>query len=115
MRTDRRTFLKAAGATIGASLSARRPASRVRPGQRHQGSRHPRPLGGLDIYGRPMVDCLNFAVEEINRRRRTAGEAAEAHQLRRPVQHPALYAVRHRGRHQGARGSRARRHHLGVT
>ena len=22
--------------------------------------------GGLDIYGRPMIDCLNYAVEQIN-------------------------------------------------
>jgi urea transport system substrate-binding protein len=67
MRADRRRFLKAAGATLGAvSLAptvlreAFAQANVIKVAAIHDLS------GGLDIYGRPMVDCLNFAVEEIN-------------------------------------------------
>ena len=67
MRTDRRKFLKAAGATIGAlSLGpsimrhASAQADVIKVAGIHDLS------GGLDINGRPMVDCLSFAVEEIN-------------------------------------------------
>ncbi len=62
MRTDRRKFLKAAGATIGAlSLGpsvlrhASAQADVIKVAGIHDLS------GGLDIYGRPMVDCLSFA------------------------------------------------------
>jgi len=34
-----------------------------RPDQRGQ---HSRSLGGLDIYGKPMVDAMTLAVEEAN-------------------------------------------------
>src|SRR5258708_36947041 len=67
MRADRRRFLKTAGATLGAvslgpwvvrgSLAQ---ADVIKVAGIHDLS------GGLDIYGRPMVDCLSFAVEEIN-------------------------------------------------
>jgi len=67
MRADRRNFLRTAGATIGtASLApiivrdAFAQANVIKVAAIHDLS------GGLDIYGRPMVDCLNFAVEEIN-------------------------------------------------
>jgi urea transport system substrate-binding protein len=67
MRADRRTFLKAAGTALGAvSLvpttmrEAFAQASVIKVAAIHDLS------GGLDIYGRPMVDCLNYAVEEIN-------------------------------------------------
>jgi urea transport system substrate-binding protein len=67
MRADRRRFLKAAGATLGAvSLApsivrdAFAQANVIKVAAIHDLS------GGLDIYGRPMVDCLNYAVEEIN-------------------------------------------------
>ena len=67
MRADRRRFLKAAGTTIGAlSLApwvvrdALAQANVIKVAGIHDLS------GGLDIYGRPMVDCLTFAVEEIN-------------------------------------------------
>jgi urea transport system substrate-binding protein len=67
MRPDRRTFLKAAGATLGAVTlaptilrEAFAQANVIKVAAIHDLS------GGLDIYGRPMVDCLNFAVEEIN-------------------------------------------------
>ena len=67
MRPDRRRFLKAAGATLGAvSLAptivrdAFAQANVIKVAAIHDLS------GGLDIYGRPMVDCLSYAVEEIN-------------------------------------------------
>jgi urea transport system substrate-binding protein len=67
MRADRRRFLKAAGATLGTvSLApsivrdAFAQANVIKVAAIHDLS------GGLDIYGRPMVDCLNYAVDEIN-------------------------------------------------
>ena len=67
MRVDRRGFLKATGATLGAvSLAptivrdAFAQANVIKVAAIHDLS------GGLDIYGRPMVDCLSYAVEEIN-------------------------------------------------
>src|ERR1043165_8736452 len=67
MRADRRTFLKTAGATLGTlSLApgivreALAQANVIKVASIHDLS------GGLDIYGRPMVDCLTYAVEEIN-------------------------------------------------
>jgi urea transport system substrate-binding protein len=67
MRADRRRFLKAAGVTVGAvSLAptilreAFGQAAVIKVAAIHDLS------GGLDIYGRPMVDCLNYAVGEIN-------------------------------------------------
>src|SRR5712691_11516836 len=67
MRADRRRFLKAAGATLDAvSLAptivrdAFAQANVIKVAAIHDLS------GGLDIYGRPMVDCLNYAVDEIN-------------------------------------------------
>lgn len=67
MRADRRRFLKTAGTTIGTLAlgpAVFRPAfaqaNVIKVAGIHDLS------GGLDIYGRPMVDCLSFAVEEIN-------------------------------------------------
>src|SRR5260370_30392696 len=66
MRADRRRFLKTAGATLGAvslgpwvvrgSLAE---ANGIKVASIHDLA------GGLDTYGRPMVDCLTGAVEEI--------------------------------------------------
>ena len=67
MGVDRRTFLKVAGATLGTlSLApgvlreALAQTNVIKVAAIHDLS------GGLDIYGRPMVDCLAFAVQEIN-------------------------------------------------
>jgi urea transport system substrate-binding protein len=67
MRADRRRFLKSAGTALGAlSLAptvvreALAQANVIKVAAIHDLS------GGLDIYGRPMVDCLSYAVEEIN-------------------------------------------------
>jgi branched-chain amino acid transport system substrate-binding protein len=67
MKADRRTFLKAAGTTLGTLAlapsvvrDAIAQANVIKVAGIHDLS------GGLDIYGRPMVDCLSFAVEEIN-------------------------------------------------
>src|SRR5947208_8690671 len=67
MRADRRRFLKAAGATLGAVLL---PPTVVREAVAQGNVTNVASIhdlsGGLDIYGRPMVDCLTYAVEEIN-------------------------------------------------
>lgn len=67
MRADRRRFLKAAGTTLGAMAmtptvlrEAFAQANVIKVAAIHDLS------GGLDIYGRPMVDCITYAVEEIN-------------------------------------------------
>src|SRR5258705_10087361 len=67
MRAGRLKVLKASAATNGAdSLDPRllrhayAQANVIKVAGIHDLS------GGLDIYGRPMVDCLTFAVEEIN-------------------------------------------------
>jgi urea transport system substrate-binding protein len=67
MPADRRRFLKAAGATLGTVSfaptilrEAFAQANVIKVAAIHDLS------GGLDIYGRPMVDCLSYAVEEIN-------------------------------------------------
>ena len=67
MRADRRRLLKAAGATLGALPLA--PTIVREAFAQATSSRWPSIhdlSGGLDIYGRPMVDCLTYAVEEIN-------------------------------------------------
>src|SRR6185436_18490835 len=67
MRADRRRFLKAAGTTLGAVAlaptvlrEAFAQANVIKVAAIHDLS------GGLDIYGRPMVDCITYAVDEIN-------------------------------------------------
>jgi urea transport system substrate-binding protein len=66
MRVDRRKFLKTTGVTLGAALApsivrdALAQANVIKVAAIHDLS------GGLDIYGRPMVDCLTYAVDEIN-------------------------------------------------
>ncbi|PZQ10549.1 MAG: urea ABC transporter [Ancylobacter novellus] len=62
---NRRTILKtaAAGAAIGLAPAYLRQASAAEPIQVagiHDAS------GGIDIYGRPMINCLTLAVEELN-------------------------------------------------
>jgi branched-chain amino acid transport system substrate-binding protein len=37
--------------------------------------------GGLDIYGKPMVDALTLAIEEANCGGRSVGPADQADQL----------------------------------
>jgi branched-chain amino acid transport system substrate-binding protein len=66
MKITRRKLLQTSAATAaafsaGAVLSSRgHAADPIKVASIHDLS------GGLDIYGRPMVDCLTYAVEEIN-------------------------------------------------
>jgi urea transport system substrate-binding protein len=62
MNIDRRQLLGSAAALAGASaLSAPAlAADPIKVGSLHDLS------GGLDIYGKPMVDALTLAIEEAN-------------------------------------------------
>jgi urea transport system substrate-binding protein len=59
---DRRQFLSSAAALVSASTIATPAfaADPIKVGSLHDLS------GGLDIYGKPMVDALTFAIEEAN-------------------------------------------------
>lgn len=63
MSVSRRSALKAVGSTLAAPLIMRTAALGADPIKVvgiHDAS------GGLDIYGKPMIACLDFAVDEIN-------------------------------------------------
>jgi urea transport system substrate-binding protein len=63
MAVSRRTALKTLGAGVAAPLVLRQAALGADPIKIvgiHDAS------GGLDIYGKPMIACLNFAFDEIN-------------------------------------------------
>ena len=62
MRIDRRTFLQSTAATAAAGMfsTGARAADPISVASIHDLS------GGLDIYGKPMVDALTLAVEEAN-------------------------------------------------
>jgi branched-chain amino acid transport system substrate-binding protein len=62
MQVNRRTFLQGAAAIAGAGglVSAARAEEAINVASIHDLS------GGLDIYGKPMVDALTLAVEEAN-------------------------------------------------
>ena len=62
MNANRRQFLGTAAAVVGASAlgGPAFAADPIKVGSLHDLS------GGLDIYGKPMVDALTFAIEEAN-------------------------------------------------
>ncbi|MBV8704790.1 MAG: transporter substrate-binding protein [Acetobacteraceae bacterium] len=63
MTVTRRTVLKTAGAALAAPAVLRHAALGADPIKVvgiHDAS------GGLDIYGKPMIACLDFAVDEVN-------------------------------------------------
>jgi urea transport system substrate-binding protein len=62
MNIDRRQFLGTAAALAGASAlgGPAFAADPIKVGSLHDLS------GGLDIYGKPMVDVFTFAIEEAN-------------------------------------------------
>ena len=63
MTVTRRTVLKTAGAALAAPAALRHAALGADPIKVvgiHDAS------GGLDIYGKPMIACLDFAVDEVN-------------------------------------------------
>ena len=71
--------------------------------------------GGLDIYGKPMVDACTFAVEEANAAGGLLGRQIELINYD-PQSNIQLYTqFAHPGGAQGQGGRRAWRHHLGVA
>ncbi|MES2718080.1 MAG: transporter substrate-binding protein [Pseudomonadota bacterium] len=62
---DRRTFIQTSGATLAGSSSLLLPLSALAADEIGVGSIHDL-SGGLDIYGKPMLDCLTLAIEEQN-------------------------------------------------
>lgn len=62
---DRRKFIQTSGAAAFAGTSAVLPLSALAADEIGVGSIHDL-SGGLDIYGKPMLDCLTLAIEEQN-------------------------------------------------
>jgi urea transport system substrate-binding protein len=62
---DRRSFIKSSGASLAAGSSLILPLSALAADEIGIGSIHDL-SGGLDIYGKPMLDCLTLAIEEQN-------------------------------------------------
>ncbi|CAN7441250.1 transporter substrate-binding protein [Variovorax sp. LjRoot290] len=62
---DRRSFIKASGLTLAGTTGPLLPLAALAADEMLIGSIHDL-SGGLDIYGKPMADCLTLAVEEQN-------------------------------------------------
>ena len=62
---DRRFFIKSSGATLAGTSSLVLPLSALAADEIGVGSIHDL-SGGLDIYGKPMLDALTLAIEEQN-------------------------------------------------
>lgn len=62
---DRRSFIKSSGAAIAGTSSLVLPLSALAADEIGIGSIHDL-SGGLDIYGKPMLDALTLAIEEQN-------------------------------------------------
>ncbi len=62
---DRRYFIKSSGATLAGTSSLVLPLSALAADEIGVGSIHDL-SGGLDIYGKPMLDALTLAIEEQN-------------------------------------------------
>lgn len=62
---DRRFFMKGSAALAAAGASPLFPTAALAADEMLIGSIHDL-SGGLDIYGKPMVDCLTLAIEEQN-------------------------------------------------
>ena len=62
---DRRFFIKSSGATLAGASSLVLPLSALAADEIGIGSIHDL-SGGLDIYGKPMLDALTLAIEEQN-------------------------------------------------
>jgi len=62
---DRRSFIKASGLTLAGTAGPLLPLAAMAADEMLIGSIHDL-SGGLDIYGKPMADCLTLAVEEQN-------------------------------------------------
>jgi urea transport system substrate-binding protein len=62
---DRRSFIKTSMASVAATATAGLPFAAQAQDEIVVGGLHDL-SGGIDIYGKPMVDCLSFAIEEWN-------------------------------------------------
>lgn len=62
---DRRSFIKASGATLAGTAAPLFPLAAMAADEMVIGSIHDL-SGGLDIYGKPMADCMTLAIEEQN-------------------------------------------------
>jgi len=62
---DRRSFIKASGATLAGTAAPLFPLAALAADEMVIGSIHDL-SGGLDIYGKPMADCMTLAIEEQN-------------------------------------------------
>lgn len=62
---DRRSFLQSSGAALAGSSATLLPLAAMAADDIVVGSIHDL-SGGLDIYGKPMADCMTLAVEELN-------------------------------------------------
>lgn len=62
---DRRSFIKSSGAAMAGTAAPMFPLAALAADDIGIGSIHDL-SGGLDIYGKPMVDALTFAIEEQN-------------------------------------------------
>ena len=62
---DRRSFIKSSGAAVAGTSSLILPLSALAADEIGIGSIHDL-SGGLDIYGKPMLDALTLAIEEQN-------------------------------------------------
>jgi len=111
MRVNRRKFLQgtAAAAAVGAFSGNAWADDPIGVASIHDLS------GGLDIYGKPMVDALTLAVEEANAAGGLLGRQIKLNQLRHPVQHAALHPVCAAGGLEGQGRRRAWRHHLRLA
>ena len=111
MKVDRRRFLQgtAAAAAAGAFSSPAWADDPIAVASIHDLS------GGLDIYGKPMVDALTLAVEEANAAGGLLGRQIKLINYDTAVEHAALYAICAASGAEGQGRGRAWRHHLGLA
>ena len=111
MKVNRRTFLQSTAATAAAGMFASNAWAEdpINVASIHDLS------GGLDIYGKPMVDALTLAVEEANAAGGLLGRQIKLINYDTAVEHAALHAVRAAGGAEGQGRRRAWRHHLGLA
>ena len=62
---DRRSFIKTSGAALAGTAAPLFPLTALAADEMLIGSIHDL-SGGLDIYGKPMADCMTLAIEEQN-------------------------------------------------
>ncbi len=62
---DRRSFIKTSGAAFAGTTVPLFPLTALAADEMIIGSIHDL-SGGLDIYGKPMADCMTLAIEEQN-------------------------------------------------